>query len=1015
MKICYINLYRGLVSQFYHLEQMLNYDKDICVLCCAETKIKDNFIPDFPGFIRYCLDPLKLVVYVRRTANLTVSPITKGIPAFAILGRQFSVLCLYSEFTKKVIGIGRDNKSRTVGPNERLHFIKETFLEYEKIQRKRTMCIGDMNFCAIASEEGCKDYKQVRELIKFFEQKGYENQVKVYTRLKVRETNDRNAALDHCWTKDFPGFLRVLPFSNSDHKMLQFTLPKNKTIRRRRCKVVYYRDNEESLAFLNENPLDRQSTYFEKKDNSLENNYNNMIDWCNEYRNLTRNEVYRTKLDVPWWNGTLTGLKKVMESARTERDYWYAKQKYCYYFDFFHRKWVGKNYKKLKHPFFKERPQPCDRLLIEGTEITDEKDICEKMLDQYIGKIERNKAESNPNWGEVINVVENWVATSDEHNIPLGENGVPVEWDIRVPNREEVRQLLREVAPKKSSGSTSVSLKTLKRVEGAILDTLTVIIQKSITTGNFAPKWHEIIGVPILKANKSADDVTGYRVICLENEIPKLISFWIAKVISEQVTQFKLLDQSTHGFVKGRGIDSFNQECLEEIMSAKMRNELCTLVGTDLSSAYDVCDANFCVAILKTLGAGPRLLNWLRTLYSEKSMIIRNGGAISDPRNYLFALLQGNSASCVNFNLCIFPIRLMVNCNIKKFADDLYLCIRSKNASDQLRNIRQEYKLFEDYVAKLGMKSAKSKLVACTWAKGDVPNELKRFEVDGEEVVDQDQIRVLGLILSKDLSFQSYVDMINSKVRQRAGMIRLKGKYMSTKARLQMYEGWVMGRLNVGIETYGNFLTCTQLKELDTSCNVAFRAALRLFRKSTQCISELRAKYKKPSFLQICRDRMEKAAFMNIEKFREIDKNIKHSMRGPKAGEVRRYNDMHKKSLYKFQRQAINSWELYKIKDKKELKFLQKLRLNEEFRRGLHFEPSTSALSRLELDVRECGVTGRGRRARKKSKQNFPLDEEIPAVERSRKLREFLETCEFKKRNSSRKKGTKMGKNDNVT
>ena len=541
---------------------------------------------------------------------------------------------------------------------------------------------------------------------------------------------------------------------------------------------------------------------------------------------------------------------------------------------------------------------------------------------------------------------------------------------------------------------------------------MTVIIQESIARGKFDPKWHEIIGVPILKANKSSEDVTGYRVICLETECVKLISYWIAKVISENVRKMGIFDDSTHGFVKGKSIDSFNQECLEEIYEAKANDEYCSLVCTDLSSAYDITDSKFCLALLEVLGAGPYLLKWLRTLYSEKKMYIRSGKAMSDPRTYLFSLLQGNSASCVNFNLCVFPIRIMAKTNIKKYADDLILCIRNRDPLEQVRKIREEYKIFEDYVAKIGMSSSRSKLMVCTWAKGKLPDVLKAFDVEGEQIVDQEEIRILGLILQKSGSFQSYVDMLCSKVRQRAGMIRLKGRYMSTKARLELYEGWVMGKLNVGIETYATYLTCKQLQEIDASCNSAFRAALGMFRKSSECISVLRAKYRKPSFLQICRDRMEKSAFCNLERFREIDKNIKHSMRGSKAGEVRRYNNMHKRSLHRFQRQAINDWELYKIRDKKELKFLQNLRLKEEFEKALHFEPSTGELTRLELRTRGCSVGGKSAR-RKKNKQKFPPDSVYDENLLNKKLKDFFNDEKFLKFKSSRKIATKMGKQHN--
>ena len=1000
MKVAYINLRTGVYDQYHHLLEFLQSEENVCILCCAESKISiKEEIPQIEGFSSFSLNPAKLVIYVRNHVGLRVVPICEGMPAFAVIGRQTTVLCMYSEFTKKGIA-----GSYRVTDRQRLEFIKATYYAYDKMQYKRSMCVGDLNFCRFDENK-----KEAKELTRFFEERGFENRVFQYTRLKVREENDRNGALDHMYVRDMPGRLKIIPFSDSDHDLLLWDIPSNKKIRKAKKKITICSPTEKSEKFKKENALDALSSYAEKQGESLEKNYADLRDWCLEYKKCKERSFYKNDLDVPWWNPMLSELKKVMRLACDWRERWYHKRKYKYYFKYFHKLWVQKKYRNSKNPFFKTKGSVCEKLVVDGREVTDKVEICDHILDHYIGKIEKSMKESKPNWGYIVEAVTEWAETSNDHNIPRDEMGMVKIWDIEVPNRAEVQQLLREIAAKKSSGQSGVSLELLKEVEGEILDTLTIIIQKSIATGKFAQPWHELVGVPILKASKPSTDKASYRVVGLENEIVKCISYWIAKRVSRRLENYKIFDDKMHGFRSGFSISSFNEQVVEQILEAKEANMMSTAVLTDMQSAYDVLECSFLLAVLKALGAGPRLIGWLRTLYSEKMITIKCGGEQADRRPYTFRLIQGNSFSTLGFNLCVFPIRLFARGDIKAYADDLLLQITSKRVDDHLEKIEREYFEFEKYVADIGMKSCREKLQACTWAK-KIPEEMKEFDLAGERIKDEPSVRILGIKLNKTLNFSEFIGDITAKVRQRAGQIRLKGKYLPTQAKLLLYEGWVMGKVQFGLDIYSKFLNCEQLEELERACNYAFRAACGLFRRSTECLTHIRARYQKPSFYQVIRDRVEKVTFKKLQVFREKDKNIRNITRAAKAGEVKKYNHLHKHSLERFQRQAINEWRLYKFESEKELKYAQKLRRKYEFRNRIHLRPNAKAFSRLDFKAKECRVEKQKVNKLSAGREVLPPKGQQQRKPEAKSLAEFLSSHDFQKFKENQRK---MGKKSN--
>ena len=952
MKIAYINVRTGIYDQFYHLLEFVQSDRNISILCVAESKVSiKEEIPQIEGFQSYCLNPGKLIIYVRCHIGLTVVPLCEGMPAFVVKGRQMTVLCMYSEYTKN--GIGEKIK---LSKKKRLEYIKQTYYAYDKMQFKRSLVIGDLNFCYFDDE--CKESKELR---RFFEARGFVNKVNQFTKFKVRAENDRNSSLDYCFVRDMPGRLRIEPFSDSDHDLLCWELPSNETIRKRRRKIVISTPTEKSEKFLKESPLDAASSYADKQNRTLDENYESLNDWCLEYKKQLERKVWKNDLDVPWWNPTLTELKRAMKAAKTVEEKWYHKRKYKYYFKYFHKMWVEKKYNQNKNPFFKKKGSTCEKLVVDGEEVTDGEKICDHILDHFIGKIEKCKRDSKPNWAHVVEEVKRWVSRSNEHNIPLNEDGSAKMWDIGVPNRAEVQALLREVNAKRSSGQSGVSTSLLKEVEGAVLDTLTVIVQKSIATGNFAKPWHEIVGVPILKANKSPTDKASFRVVGLENEVVKCISYWLGKKVAKKLESFNVFCEKMHGFRSGFSISSFNDQVIERLLEAQVSKEYSSLTLTDMSSAYDLLQSGLLLGLMGALGAGPKLLGWLKSLYAEKVITIKNNGKMAKKRTYTLGLIQGNSFSTLGFNVCIFPIRLFAKGDMKIYADDILLQTTTDvklGAEEHLRRIEKDYFDFEKYVADIGMVSSREKLQVCTWAK-KLPEELKQFELAGEMMKDEKSVRVLGLKLDKAMTFSEFIHDIISRVKQRAGQIRLRGKYLPIKAKMALYEGWVMGKVQFGMDIYASFLNCEQLKELNMVCNYAFRAACNMFRRSSDCITNIRAKYKKASFYQVVRDRVERTAYKKIEKFRKKDSNVRNVTRAAMAGEVKRYNNLHKKSIELFQRRAINEWKLYEIKSEKDLKKLQSMRKEYEFRNGIHLEPDAKRFSRLDFKSKNCGVENR--------------------------------------------------------
>ena len=133
-------------------------------------------------------------------------------------------------------------------------------------------------------------------------------------------------------------------------------------------------------------------------------------------------------------------------------------------------------------------------------------------------------------------------------------------------------------------------------------------------------------------------------------------------------------------------------------------------------------------------------------------------------------------------------------------------------------------------------------------------------------------------------------------------------------------------------------LTKEKFKQLKEATNQGFRAAAGLMRKSTQCITEIRSRYKCSSFYQVARDSMERIAYKVMEMLHEKDNQYQNKTRSLTKGVMKKHVNLHVRSLERFYREFINEYKIFDFKSLKDLRKFQDERLREKFEAAAHFD-----------------------------------------------------------------------------
>lgn len=115
-------------------------------------------------------------------------------------------------------------------------------------------------------------------------------------------------------------------------------------------------------------------------------------------------------------------------------------------------------------------------------------------------------------------------------------------------------------------------------------------------------------------------------------------------------------------------------------------------------------------------------------------------------------------------------------------------------------------KQLSELVAKCGAKDNRTGLVSehdklefKIWGKGSTSKEVQELDCNGHKLKMKESIRILGLHLNSKLNFTEDIEDLITKLRQRAGMIRIQGKHLPMRYRMQLYQGWIV-RSSLGSE-----------------------------------------------------------------------------------------------------------------------------------------------------------------------------------------------------------------------
>jgi len=420
-----------------------------------------------------------------------------------------------------------------------------------------------------------------------------------------------------------------------------------------------------------------------------------------------------------------------------------------------------------------------------------------------------------------------------------------------------VKKKLQQLKTDKSPGPDNVHPLLLKECATVLAKPLSSIFEQSYESGTLPDEWRTAHIVPIFKKGNRTDPA-NYRPVSLTCVPCKIME----TIIKENLVKFwednDTFCKEQHGFTRGKSCLTNLLETLENWTRALDEGYGLDVIYLDYRKAFDSVPHRRLLEKLKGLGIKGKLLQWLESFLTSRTMRVGKRGTFSLIQLVLSGVPQGSVLGPLLFLMFVNELPLWIKNEIRMFADDTKLWCRINTEEDSAALQEDLDKLSSwSNIWQLKFNAEKCKVMhighTCKtdyYMTGGLSGKTKLESVQEE--------RDLGVLIRADLKSVSQCNKSAATARRVIGMVRRNFKHLDIDDFQIIYKTYIRPHLEYCIQAWSPHL----VKDINVLENVQ--------KAATNLVPKLR-KYSYPVRLQklgitTLKDRRERGDMIEVYK-----------------------------------------------------------------------------------------------------------------------------------------------------
>ena len=448
--------------------------------------------------------------------------------------------------------------------------------------------------------------------------------------------------------------------------------------------------------------------------------------------------------------------------------------------------------------------------LIDGTKkLTDPQDIAEKFNDFFTSIVLKYIPQSQLNSDE--NTLDNHTLLKNFVQTKIGPD---IKFSIPLIPEDTVIELLSNLDVHKTTGLDGVSAKYLKLAAPVLSRSITSILNKSITTGQFPTKWKTGRVTPIHKAgNKS--ECNNFRPITILCTLSKLLERHVHDAFYNFLQTHSLLYIAQSGFRALHSCETALTKIVDNWTSNMEKGLLNGVVLLDLRKAFDLVDTDVLLAKLSIYQCDNTTLNWFKSYLQGREQCVQFKGKMSESKPVTHGVPQGSILGPLLFITFMNDLPLHINSTLDMYADDSTIHVSAKTVEELEYVLNQELTNVQNWcqINRMAVNADKTKVMLITTYQKEtkLPTSEINVSFNGTKLENVKSEKLLGVTIDKHLNWKDHINKTAKTVSKNIALLRRIRKYLPQQTRLTFYKAYIQSHLDYCSTIWGQSPSVTRL------------------------------------------------------------------------------------------------------------------------------------------------------------------------------------------------------------
>lgn len=336
-------------------------------------------------------------------------------------------------------------------------------------------------------------------------------------------------------------------------------------------------------------------------------------------------------------------------------------------------------------------------------------------------------------------------------------------------NVSEIKLILRKLKNMKAPGDDGVFYILLKKLSDDSLEFICEIFNRCLELAYFPNKWKNAKVIPILKPDKNPAEAASYRPISLLPSISKLFERIIANRMITHINDNSIFVDEQFGFRHGHSTTHQLLRLTNIIKLNKSEGYSTGVALLDIEKAFDSVWHNGLIAKLHKFNFPLYLVKIIQSYLTGRTLQVSYQNCKSDQLPVKAGVPQGSILAPILYNTFTSDLpNLSTGCSNFFFADDTSISAKGKSLRVICSRLQRSLDVFNSYLMKWKIKpnAAKTQLIIFPHkpkASFLKPGENNVIKLNDIALSWSNEVKYLGLILDKNLTFKNHIESIQAK------------------------------------------------------------------------------------------------------------------------------------------------------------------------------------------------------------------------------------------------------------